>query len=37
MKHEIAELRQKLLEYELQDEAVQPSRSEELAASLVEP
>ena len=26
-----------MLEYELQDETVQPSRSEELAASLVEP
>ena len=37
MKHEIAEFRQKLLEYELQNEAVQPSRSEELAVSLVEP
>ena len=37
MKDEIAELRQKLLEYELQDETILPSRSEELAASLVEP
>ena len=37
MKHEIAELKQKLLEYELQDETVQPLRNEELAASLVEP
>ena len=37
MKHKIAELWQKLLEYELQDETVQPSRSGELAASLFEP
>ena len=37
MKQEIAELRQKLLEYELQDDTVQPSRSAELVASLVEP
>ena len=37
MKHEIAVLRQKLLEYGLQDETVQPSVSEELAASLVKP
>ena len=36
-KHEIAEFWQNLLEYELQDEIVQPSRREELAASLVEP
>ena len=37
MKHKITELKQKLLEYELPDETVQPSRSKELAASLVEP
>ena len=37
MKHKIAELKQKLLEYELQDEAAQLSRSEKLAASLLEP
>ena len=37
MEQEIGELKQKLLEYELQNESVQPSRSEELLASLVEP
>ena len=36
-KQEITELKKKLLDYELQEETDQPSRSEELAASFVEP